>query len=49
MLELIDHALAEDRGDGDLTTRAVVEPGATARARIEQKAPGVLAGVRVAE
>ena len=49
MLELIDRALAEDRGDGDLTTRAVVEPGATARARIEQKAPGVLAGVRVAE
>jgi nicotinate-nucleotide pyrophosphorylase (carboxylating) len=49
MLELIDRALAEDRGDGDLTTRAVVEPGATARARIEQKEPGVLAGVRVAE
>jgi nicotinate-nucleotide pyrophosphorylase (carboxylating) len=49
MLDLIDRALAEDRGDGDLTTRAVVEPGATARARIEQKESGVLAGVRVAE
>jgi nicotinate-nucleotide pyrophosphorylase (carboxylating) len=34
---------------GDLTTAAVVEPGARARARIEQKAPGVPAGLRVAE
>jgi nicotinate-nucleotide pyrophosphorylase (carboxylating) len=49
MLELIDRALAEDRGERDLTTDAVVEPGATARARIEQKQPGVLSGVRVAE
>jgi nicotinate-nucleotide pyrophosphorylase (carboxylating) len=49
MLELIDQALAEDRGERDLTTDAVVEPGATARARIEQKRPGVLSGVRVAE
>ncbi|MBA3263843.1 MAG: carboxylating nicotinate-nucleotide diphosphorylase [Thermoleophilaceae bacterium] len=49
MLELIDRALAEDVGEGDLTTAAVVEPGARARARIEQKGPGVPAGVRVAE
>ncbi|MEA2333232.1 MAG: hypothetical protein QOH58_3370 [Thermoleophilaceae bacterium] len=49
MLELIDRALAEDVGEGDLTTRAVVPAGATARARIEQKAPGVPAGLRVAE
>jgi nicotinate-nucleotide pyrophosphorylase (carboxylating) len=49
MLELIDSALAEDVGEGDLTTAAVVEPGARARARIEQKAPGVAAGLRVAE
>lgn len=49
MLELIDRALAEDVGEGDLTTEAVVEPGARARARIEQKAPGVPAGLRVAE
>jgi nicotinate-nucleotide pyrophosphorylase (carboxylating) len=49
MLELIDQALAEDVGEGDLTTVAVVEPGATARARIQQKAPGVLSGVKVAE
>jgi nicotinate-nucleotide pyrophosphorylase (carboxylating) len=49
MLELIDRALAEDVGEGDLTTEAVVEPGARARARIEQKAPGVPAGLRVTE
>jgi nicotinate-nucleotide pyrophosphorylase (carboxylating) len=49
MLELIDRALAEDLGDGDLTTAAVVPAGARARARIEQKAAGVPAGVRVAE
>src|SRR5215211_3024015 len=49
MLELIDRALAEDLGDGDLTTAAVVPAGARARARIEQKAAGVPAGARVAE
>jgi nicotinate-nucleotide pyrophosphorylase (carboxylating) len=49
MLELIDRALAEDVGERDITTAAVVEPGARARARIEQKAPGVIAGLRVAE
>jgi nicotinate-nucleotide pyrophosphorylase (carboxylating) len=49
MLELIDRALAEDVGGRDLTTEIVVPEGATARARIEQKAEGVLAGLRVAE
>ena len=49
MLELIDRALAEDLGAGDLTTAAVVPAGAVARARIEQKEPGVPAGLRVAE
>ncbi len=49
MLDLIDRALAEDLGEGDLTTDAVVPPGARARARIEQKEPGVPAGLRVAE
>ena len=49
MLELIDRALAEDLGEGDLTTAAVVADGAAARARIDQKAPGVPAGLRVAE
>jgi len=49
VLDLIDRALAEDVRDGDLTTAAVVPPGARARARIEQRAPGVPAGLRVAE
>ncbi len=49
MLELIDRALAEDLGEGDLTTLAVVPVGARAQARIEQKAPGVAAGLGVAQ
>ena len=49
MSDLIDTALAEDIGEGDLTTRAVVPEGAEAKARISQKAPGVIAGLRVAE
>jgi nicotinate-nucleotide pyrophosphorylase (carboxylating) len=49
MSDLIESALAEDVGEGDLTTRAVVPDGAQARARINQKAPGVIAGVRVAQ
>jgi nicotinate-nucleotide pyrophosphorylase (carboxylating) len=48
VLHLIDSALREDVGDGDLTTAAVVPEGARALARIEQKAPGVPAGLRVA-
>ncbi|HVD58570.1 MAG TPA: carboxylating nicotinate-nucleotide diphosphorylase [Thermoleophilaceae bacterium] len=48
MLDLIDRALAEDVGEGDLTTLAVVPEGATARARLEQKTPGVVAGLDVA-
>src|SRR4051794_7866168 len=46
--DLIDRALAEDVGEGDLTTAAVVPEGARARARIDQKAPGVVAGMTVA-
>jgi nicotinate-nucleotide pyrophosphorylase (carboxylating) len=42
-------ALAEDVGDGDVTTRATVPAGARARARITQKQPGVLYGLDVAE
>jgi nicotinate-nucleotide pyrophosphorylase (carboxylating) len=49
MSDLIDRALAEDLGDGDLTTRAVVPEGAEARARISQKEPGVVAGLRAAQ
>ncbi len=47
--DLIARALAEDVGAGDLTTEAVVEPGVRARARIEQKAPGIVFGLDVAE
>lgn len=47
--ELIDRALAEDVGDGDVTTEATVDAAARARATITQKAPGVISGVAVAE
>jgi nicotinate-nucleotide pyrophosphorylase (carboxylating) len=47
--ELIDRALAEDVGDGDVTTEATVDPDARARATITQKAPGVISGLDVAE
>jgi nicotinate-nucleotide pyrophosphorylase (carboxylating) len=47
--DLIARALAEDVGPGDLTAEAVVEPGTRARARIEQKAPGMVFGLDVAE
>ena len=49
MQELIDRALAEDVGDGDVTTAALVPEGALARARIQQKAPGAIAGLHAAE
>jgi nicotinate-nucleotide pyrophosphorylase (carboxylating) len=49
MQELIDRALAEDLGAGDVTSLAVVPEDTIARARIEQKAEGVIAGLRVAE
>jgi len=47
--ELIDRALAEDLGAGDLTSTATVAEDALAKARIDQKAEGVVAGLRVAE
>src|SRR3954471_11087165 len=49
MIELIDQALAEDVGAGDVTTSLLVPAGARGRAVLTQKAPGVLAGLRVAE
>jgi nicotinate-nucleotide pyrophosphorylase (carboxylating) len=49
MLELIDTALAEDVGAGDATTRILVPEDETGRAVLTQKAPGVIAGLRVAE
>ena len=41
-------ALAEDVGDGDVTTAATVPSEARARATISQKAPGVIYGLDVA-
>ncbi len=49
MKDLIERALAEDLGAGDLTSEAIVPEGVRARARIEQRAPGVVAGLDVAE
>src|SRR5215203_656922 len=46
---LIEKALAEDVGSGDVTSAAVVPTDAVARARIDQKQHGVVAGLRVAE
>jgi nicotinate-nucleotide pyrophosphorylase (carboxylating) len=42
-------ALAEDVGDGDVTTRATVPAGTRARARITQKQAGVVFGLDAAE
>jgi nicotinate-nucleotide pyrophosphorylase (carboxylating) len=41
----VGRALAEDVGDGDVTSEATVAEGARARARIVQKAPGVVFGL----
>jgi len=46
--ELVQRALAEDLGRGDLTTTAVVPAGATARATVEQRGPGVIFGLEAA-
>jgi len=48
MSDAVERALAEDLGEGDLTTRAVVPKGARARAVVGQKEAGVLAGLGVA-
>ena len=45
---LIDRALEEDLGAGDVTTTATVPAEAMARATITQKAPGVVYGLEVA-
>ncbi|HEX2414443.1 MAG TPA: carboxylating nicotinate-nucleotide diphosphorylase [Thermoleophilaceae bacterium] len=47
MVDLIDRALAEDLGSGDLTTLAVVSAGSVARAVIVQKEGGVPSGLGV--
>jgi nicotinate-nucleotide pyrophosphorylase (carboxylating) len=47
--DTVARALAEDVGDGDVTTEATVPDEARARALISQKAPGVVFGLEVAE
>ena len=46
---LIDAALAEDVGTGDITTEATIPAGTRAEARFLLKADGVVAGLAVAE
>jgi nicotinate-nucleotide pyrophosphorylase (carboxylating) len=47
--DIVAGALAEDVGDGDVTTAATVPADARARALITQKAPGVVFGLEPAE
>jgi nicotinate-nucleotide pyrophosphorylase (carboxylating) len=42
--DAVARALAEDLGDGDVTSEAIVPAGARGRARIVQKEPGVVFG-----
>lgn len=46
--ELVERALAEDIGGGDVTTVATVPADARGRAKITQKAPGAIFGLAVA-
>lgn len=46
---IVERALAEDVGSGDVTTAATVAEGARARALISQKTPGAIYGLEVAE
>jgi nicotinate-nucleotide pyrophosphorylase (carboxylating) len=46
---LVERALAEDVGSGDVTTKATVTAEAHARALIAQKAPGTIFGLDAAE
>lgn len=46
---LVARALAEDIGSGDVTSEATVPVEQRARARITQKAPGVIYGLQLAE
>ena len=47
--DLIDRALAEDVGNGDVTTEATIPEGTRATARFLLKEDGVVAGLAVAE
>jgi len=42
---IVEQALAEDLGAGDVTSQATVPEGARGRARVVQKAPGVVFGL----
>ena len=46
--ELVEVALREDIGSGDVTTTATVAEGASARALVTQKAPGSIYGLEAA-
>jgi len=48
LITLVAAALAEDVGPGDITAEAVVPQGSGGRARISQKAPGIIYGFDVA-
>ncbi len=47
--KLIDAALLEDIGDGDITTNALLDKNVNASARIVAKENGVIAGIQIAE
>ncbi len=47
--DIVARALAEDVGDGDVTSEATVPEGALAQAEVTQKAPGVVFGLDPAE
>src|SRR3954453_14558455 len=49
MKDLIKQALAEDIGRGDATLKLTVPMDAQARARVDQKEAGVIAGLEVEE
>src|SRR5688572_28804429 len=49
LLDLVDRALAEDVGSGDVTTEATVSEDAGGVATITQKSPGVISGLDAAE
>ncbi len=46
---IIDYALNEDIGKGDITTNSIIPGDLTTRATMLAKAPGVIAGLEVAE
>src|SRR5215204_5209706 len=49
LADLVDRALGEDVGTGDVTAEATVDASARAVATITQKAPGVISGLADAE